>query len=87
LHGNRPEAMVLSSIRWDHCNMKSVAQTAAPASPEVSDEDEDYLSIFWGILRRPIACTSCGALTRTPSYSGGTVPICGTCFRISIFGH
>jgi len=63
--------------------------TSAP--PAESDADEAYLSIVWGILRVPIACTACGKLTRTPSYwSGGdqpSPPICGACFRISIWGH
>jgi hypothetical protein len=55
-----------------------------------SDEDTEYLSIVWGILRVPIACSSCGKLTRTPSYWSGdqpSPPICGACFRISIWGH
>jgi hypothetical protein len=56
----------------------------------VADEDEKFLSIVWGILRRPIVCTTCGRPTRTPSYWSGdqpSPPICGVCFRISIYGH
>lgn len=54
------------------------------------DQDGEYLSIVWGILRHPIACTQCGRATRTPSYWCGdqpSPPICGACFRISIYGH
>jgi len=55
-----------------------------------NDENEEYLSIVWGILRVPVACTHCGKPTRTPSYWSGdqpSPPICGACFRISIYGH
>ncbi len=55
-----------------------------------SDENDEFLSIVLGILRTPIACTSCGKPTRTPSYWSGdqpSPPICGACFRISIYGH
>jgi hypothetical protein len=51
------------------------------------DEDEEHLSIVWGILRVPIACTKCGTLTRTPSYWSGDEPspaICNGCFRKSM---
>lgn len=56
----------------------------------VSDEDDEYLSIVWGILRHPIACTKCGQPTRTPSYWSGdqpSPPICIPCFRFSIWGY
>jgi hypothetical protein len=59
-------------------------------APVVSDETDEYLSETLGILRVPIACTRCGQLTRTPSYWDGgepSPPICGSCFRISIYGH
>lgn len=57
-----------------------------------SDETAEYISEVWGILRMPIACTQCGKPTRTPAYWYGdrhqpTAPICGVCFRISIYGH
>jgi hypothetical protein len=55
-----------------------------------SDQNEEYLSIIWGILRVPIPCTQCGKLTRTPSYWSGdqpSPPICTPCFRFSIWGH
>jgi hypothetical protein len=73
-------------------SQKRARKKAADLSLEMdqiapSDEDDEYISIFWGILRRPIACANCGTPTRTPSYSGGKTPICGNCFRISIYGH
>jgi len=55
-----------------------------------NDENDEFLSIVWGILRVPVACTDCGRPTRTPSYWRGdqpSPPICGACFRISIYGH
>lgn len=58
--------------------------------PPQSDENDEYLSVVWGILRRPIACTKCGLPTRTPSYWSGdqpSPPICGACFRLSVWGH
>lgn len=53
-------------------------------------DDTGELDQVWGGLRVPIACTKCGKLTRVPSYwEGGepSPPICGECFRISIWGR
>lgn len=73
--------------------VKSTAKisTSVASSPTgAGDEDTEYLDVFWGILRVPIACTKCGALTRTPSYwLGGepSTPVCTPCFRVSIWGY
>lgn len=68
---------------------RSIRKAQEEVSAPDSDEDDEYLSIVWGILRRPIACTKCGQLTRTPSYWLGdqpSPPVCTPCFRISIWG-
>lgn len=51
------------------------------------NEDAEYLDIFWGILRHPIACVICGRLTRTPTYHNAeapTGPTCIPCFRAAL---
>ena len=49
------------------------------------DEDAEYLSVFWGILRVPVTCTGCGTCTRSPCHAEDGRRLCGACYRVEMW--
>ena len=53
--------------------------------PYGPDEDAEYFSVVWGILRVPVACARCGTHTRTPCHTGDSRRLCGGCYRAEMW--
>lgn len=51
------------------------------------NENAEYLDIVWGVLRVPVVCTRCGALTRTPAPLPveGDPLVCGRCWHNALY--